>query len=167
MCASYNKLQISSSDEGQYSISVAFWVGYGFSFWNTGRGVDLQWRLSVIMQLVPALFFCIGAPFLTERYESPDSRSGMLAKIINSPRWLLEKDHTDAAVKALTLLRGRDDLELVQAELEEIRANILWHKMNSVTSFKVFFQQKPLWSRLWRAWALQFLQQMSGAAGIR
>jgi hypothetical protein len=119
------------------------------------------------MQLVPALIFCISAPFLTERYDSPDFRLYVLANTENSPRWLLEKDRTDDAAKALTLLRGRDDPELVQAELEEIRANILWHKMNSVTSAKIFFQQKPLWSRLWRAWALQFLQQMSGASGIR
>jgi hypothetical protein len=119
------------------------------------------------MQLIPALIFCIGAPFLSERYQSPDLRLRIPADSANSPRWLLEKDRADAAVKTLTLLRGRDDPELVQAELEEIQANILWHKMNSVTSAKIFFQQKPLWSRLWRAWALQFLQQLSGAAGIR
>ncbi|KAH8703021.1 general substrate transporter [Talaromyces proteolyticus] len=131
-------------------ISIAFWVGYGFSFWKTGKGIDLQWRLSIIMQFVPALFFCVGAPFLPE-----------------SPRWLLEKDQTEAAIQSLTLFRGRDNLEQVQEELEEIRANILWHKENSVKSATMFFKQKPLWSRLWRAWMLGFLQQMSGASGIR
>jgi hypothetical protein len=67
----------------------------------------------------------------------------------------------------LTFFRGRDNPEQVQAELEEILANILWHKENSMKSAKLFFKQKPLWSRLWRAWMLGFLQQMSGASGIR
>jgi hypothetical protein len=47
---------------------MAFWVGYGYSFWTTGRGFDLEWRLSIAMQFVPALLFMAGAPFLPERY---------------------------------------------------------------------------------------------------
>jgi len=46
---------------------MAFWVGYGFSFWNKGQGIDLQWRLSIAMQFVPAMLFLIGVPFLPER----------------------------------------------------------------------------------------------------
>jgi hypothetical protein len=71
------------------------------------------------------------------------------------------------AVKALTKLRGKDHPDDIQAELDEIHANIMWHKQYSVTSTKVFFTDKALWSRLWRAWAISFLQQMSGAGGIR
>jgi hypothetical protein len=55
----------------------------------------------------------------------------------------------------------------IQAELDEIQANILWHKIHSISSATVFWTNKALRSRLWRAWALQFLQQMSGATGIR
>jgi hypothetical protein len=62
------------------------------------------------MQLIPALIFCIGAPFLSERYQSPDLRLRIPADSANSPRWLLEKDRADAADKTLTLLRGRDDI---------------------------------------------------------
>jgi hypothetical protein len=71
------------------------------------------------------------------------------------------------AVKALTKLRGKDHPDAIQAELDEIHANIMWHKQYSVTSTKVFFTDKALWARLWRAWAISFLQQMSGAGGIR
>lgn len=46
---------------------MAFWVGYGYSFWSYGNGIDLEWRLSIAMQFVPALFFIAGAPFLPER----------------------------------------------------------------------------------------------------
>jgi hypothetical protein len=84
-----------------------------------------------------------------------------------SPRWLIEKDRTEEATKSLALFRGSDDMELLQTDLDDIRANIMWHKQHSVKTAKVFFQEKALWSRLWRAWMLQFLQQMSGAAGIR
>ncbi|KPA39269.1 high-affinity glucose transporter [Fusarium langsethiae] len=130
-------------------ISIAFWVGYGYSFWNTGNGIDLEWRLSNAMQFVPAVLFLTGVPFIPE-----------------SPRWLVESDQIEAASRALSKLRGLSESE-VQPELDEIRANILWHQENSITSARVFIQQKPLWSRLWRAWSLAFLQQMSGAAGIR
>lgn len=50
-----------------FGISMAFWVGYGLSMWNTGAGVDLQWRISIILQYVPALIFLIGVPTLPER----------------------------------------------------------------------------------------------------
>ncbi len=64
-------------------------------------------------------------------------------------------------------LRGGDNLEALQLELDEIHSNILWHKLHSINSARVFFTDKALWSRLWRAWAVAFLQQMSGAGGIR
>lgn len=46
---------------------MAFWVGYGYSFWDYGNGIDLEWRLSNAMQFVPALLFLIGVPFIPER----------------------------------------------------------------------------------------------------
>ncbi|RKL21921.1 hypothetical protein BFJ68_g2230 [Fusarium oxysporum] len=101
------------------------------------------------MQFVPALLFLGGVLFIPE-----------------SPRWLVETDQVEAASESLCKLRGLSAAE-IQPELDEIRANILWHQENSITSARVFIQQKPLWSRLWRAWSLAFLQQMSGAAGIR
>ncbi|KAH0835985.1 hypothetical protein FOPE_04243 [Fonsecaea pedrosoi] len=132
-------------------ISVAFWIGYGFSHWTTGRGVDLQWRLSVIMQFVPAVLYLALIPFFPE-----------------SPRWLMEQDRVDDAAKALAALRGHSsNVVSIQSELDEIHANILWHKTHSVKSVRVLFTDRPLFARLWRAWTLNFLQQMSGASGIR
>ena len=95
-------------------------------------------------------------------YYSNDSKLTLL-----SPRWLLENDRAEEAGRSLTKLRGASHSSEVQVELDEIHANILWHKQHSITSAKVFIKEKALWSRLWRAWALSFLQQMSGAAGIR
>ncbi|KAH7121421.1 general substrate transporter [Dactylonectria macrodidyma] len=133
-----------------FGISMAFWVGYGYSFWDYGNGINLEWRLSVAMQYVPAVLFLAGVPLVPE-----------------TPRWLLEHDKAEEAAISLSKLRGASNIADIQAELDEIHANILWHKEHSITSAKVFIKEKALWSRLWRAWALSFLQQMSGAAGIR
>ncbi|KAJ9150404.1 High-affinity glucose transporter [Pleurostoma richardsiae] len=133
-----------------FGIALAFWIGYGFSHWDYGNGVDLEWRLSTAMQFVPAIMFLSGVPFLPE-----------------SPRWLVEHDYADAARVALLKLRGATETMEIQEELDEIHANILWHREHSVTSALVFVKEKALWARLWRAWALSFLQQMSGASGIR
>ncbi|KAH7178268.1 hypothetical protein DER46DRAFT_633053 [Fusarium sp. MPI-SDFR-AT-0072] len=148
--AKHRGLYVAANQVGIVSgISMAFWVGYGYSFWDYGNGIDLEWRLSTAMQFVPALLFLGGVLFIPE-----------------SPRWLVETDQVEAASESLCKLRGLSAIE-IQPELDEIRANILWHQENSITSARVFIQQKPLWSRLWRAWSLAFLQQMSGAAGIR
>jgi hypothetical protein len=47
---------------------MAFWVGYGYSFWDYGNGIDLEWRLSTAMQFIPALLFLGGVLFIPERY---------------------------------------------------------------------------------------------------
>ncbi|EPE02453.1 hypothetical protein F503_00721 [Ophiostoma piceae UAMH 11346] len=133
-----------------FGICLAFWIGYSFSFWKTGRGVDLEWRLSGAMQFIPAIAFMAGAPFLPE-----------------SPRWLVEHDRADAAAQALRKLRGAPNVSEIQAELDEIHANILWHKEHSITSARVFLTEPALRSRLWRAWSVSLLQQLSGASGIR
>lgn len=41
-------------------------VGYGVSFWTYGAGKHEAWRLSVAVQFIPALMFCIGLPFCPE-----------------------------------------------------------------------------------------------------
>lgn len=50
-----------------FGISMAFWVGYGLSFWNTGRGVDAQWRISIAVQALPAFIYMCGVLTLPER----------------------------------------------------------------------------------------------------
>lgn len=146
---------------------MAFWVGYAFSFWNYGAGVDAEWRLSLAMQFVPALLFIAGAPFLPERLASLLDSADPQLTMLTSPRWLVEHDRLEDAGVSLMKLRGANSLADVQTELDEIHANILWHKEHSINSAKVLFKNKALFARLWRAWTLAFLQQMSGAAGIR
>lgn len=108
-----------------FGISMAFWVGYGYSFWNYGNGIDLEWRLSNAMQFVPALMFLSGVPFIPE-----------------SPRWLVEHDQADEAAKSLSKLRGAT-LEEVQPGLDEIHANILGHKENSIPLPRFLSRKRP------------------------
>lgn len=41
-------------------------VGYGMSFWTGPAGDFYGWRVSVLLQLIPALMFAAGLPFTPE-----------------------------------------------------------------------------------------------------
>jgi MFS family permease len=132
-------------------LAVAFWVVYGMSFWTTGQGFDLAWRLSIAVQFIPALTFMIGLPFVPE-----------------TPRWLLEKEREDDARKSLVFLRGAEgDPASVEPELTVIKENIEYHKLMSPKSWKVLFTDRDLFARLRRAALLQFMAQMCGATAMK
>ena len=42
-------------------------VGYGMSHWTYGNGFNLSWRLSILLQFIPALILSVGLPFVPER----------------------------------------------------------------------------------------------------
>lgn len=46
-------------------------VGYGMSFWTGEAGDFWGWRVSILIQLAPALVFFSGLPFLPESYGIP------------------------------------------------------------------------------------------------
>jgi MFS family permease len=132
-------------------LAVAFWVGYGMSFWTTGQGFDLAWRLSIAVQFIPAVIFMVGLPFVPE-----------------TPRWLLEKEREDDARKSLVFLRGVEQHpESVEAELTVIKENIKYHKLMSPSSWTVLFTDRDLFARLWRVALLQFMAQMCGATAMK
>ncbi|KAK6543613.1 hypothetical protein TWF694_000355 [Orbilia ellipsospora] len=131
-------------------LAVAFWVGYGFSYWDTGKGLLLAWRLSMAVQYIPALIFMIGLPFVPE-----------------SPRWLIDHNRIDEAIRATAWIRGTTDHDQVQPEITVIADNIRYHRENDIRSWKVLFTDKNLFARLWRATFLQFIAMMSGATAIK
>ncbi|KAH0556176.1 hypothetical protein GP486_005893 [Trichoglossum hirsutum] len=132
-------------------LASAFWVSYGMTFWKGHEGVRLSWRLSIAVVFIPAAVLCLGIPFTPE-----------------TPRWLLEKGHEKRAEQSLLWIRGQaSPTPEVTAELDEIRANILYHHTHSITSWKTLFRDRDLFARLWRAALLQFLSQMSGSTAMK
>jgi MFS family permease len=132
-------------------LSAAFWAGYGMSFWSTGKGVDLSWRLSIGVQFIPAILFVVGLPFVPE-----------------SPRWLLEKGRVPEAEKCLQFLRGCEhDPEAIESELRIIKEHIEIHKAMSLTSWRALFTDRDLFARLWRVALLQFMAQMCGSTAMK
>lgn len=49
-------------------LSAAFWVGYRVSHWTSKTGTYEGWRMSIALQFIPAIIFCMGLPFLPETY---------------------------------------------------------------------------------------------------
>lgn len=80
--------------------ALASWVGLGFYFVNASGA---QWRLPLAIQCLPPLFLAMGIYFLPE-----------------SPRWLLNQDRDEDALKAFEAVRAEAD----DAELED-RAALL------------------------------------------
>ena len=49
-------------------VAAGLWVGYAMTFWTSEQGEYYGWRVSLILQIVPALAFAVGLPFLPETY---------------------------------------------------------------------------------------------------
>lgn len=87
--------------------SLGNWVAFGFSFTNG----NFSWRYSVAFQLVFSVILLSTVSWLPE-----------------SPKWLLEQEHRDEAIRVLLSLDGpkatpQDDSIVIQMEtiLESIR----------------------------------------------
>jgi len=131
-------------------LAIAFWVGYGLSFWDSPHGKHIGWRFSISLQYIPAVIFMIGLPFLPE-----------------TPRWLVEKSRVVEAQSKLRYLRAGAYSEAeIDAELAEIRDNVEVHQASGEIWASLFIQ-RHLFDRLWRAALLQFMAQMCGATAMK
>ncbi|KAI9683923.1 MAG: hypothetical protein M1829_004258 [Trizodia sp. TS-e1964] len=133
-------------------LAVAFWVGYGMSFWTTGNGFNLSWRLSILAEFIPAVLLCAGLPFTPP-----------------SPRWLIEKGRFEEARKSMQWIRGVDDTNNadVLEELDDIREAMEIHRSSGMLSWRVLFTNKDLFARMWRVALLHFMAQMCGATAMK
>lgn len=131
-------------------IAVAFWVGYGVSFWDSPHGKLVGWRFSIALQYIPAALFMAGLPFLPE-----------------TPRWLAEKGKLEQAHSKLKYLRvGAYTDDETETEYAEIKEGVEAHKASGETWISLF-TQRNLFDRLWRAALLQFMAQMCGATAMK
>lgn len=132
-------------------LAVAFWVGYGFSYWETIRGNYYGWRLSMALQFIPEGLFLAGV------FYWPDT-----------PRWLVEQGRNEAAKQSLAYLRGLKptDNHIIR-EFKEIQEDAKARREASQQSWTELFTHRPLFNRLWRASLLSFMAQMAGNISMK
>ena len=88
----------------QIALVFGFWVNYGVSK-NISPTSDKQWHIPVAVQFIPAGLLLMSMPF-----------------VIESPRWLVSKNKTAEARKALAWVRNLPaDHEYINNEMNEIR----------------------------------------------
>lgn len=76
-----------------------------------------------------------------------------------TPRWLVEHGHIDAAKKSLAWLRALSPTDQrVVVELEEIEEDVQKWRYTTKQEWTVLFTNRPLFNRLWRAALLQFVR---------
>ncbi|KAI1827079.1 general substrate transporter [Xylaria intraflava] len=127
-------------------LAAGFWVGYAATFWNLSAYGDISWRFSLGISLIPSFIFGAGLPFLPE-----------------TPRWLIEKNHHDQALRSLYWLReGSFTNEQIHYELSRIRSEAEEFKSLS-SSWPTLFTDPNLFGRLWRACVLLLMSRMCGA----
>ncbi|RYO82765.1 hypothetical protein DL764_009558 [Monosporascus ibericus] len=142
---------VSTSVPLYQSLRGAARVGYGVTFWDaTEYDINISWRVSLAVILIPCSIFGGGLPFLPE-----------------SPRWLVEHGHYERARRSLRWLReGSFADEQIEIELARIGEDVEEYK-TSGNNWLSLFRNRNLFNRLWRASLLQFMAQMCGAAAMK
>jgi sugar porter (SP) family MFS transporter len=123
---------------------VANWVGYGCQFLkNTG-----QWRIPLAIQCVPAMLL-LGGMFV----------------LPYSPRWLAGQGRIDEARATLLRLHGgasQANSDRVEAEFDEMLAQIKWEKENVATSYRDLVKDGPSRHRTLCGCLVQAMCQWTG-----
>ncbi|KIX00278.1 uncharacterized protein Z518_10417 [Rhinocladiella mackenziei CBS 650.93] len=103
------------------------WIGFGFYFVNASGS---QWRVPLALQCVPTLVLATGVWFVPE-----------------SPRWLINQDRHDDALRVLTRLHHgkngsdntfahREYLQIREQHDEDERNKVTWAQMWTVPSYR-------------------------------
>ncbi|CAF1103722.1 unnamed protein product [Didymodactylos carnosus] len=129
-------------------IAVSFWINYGTDSHLSGSSVS--WRLPLGLQIIPALILAFGIFFFPF-----------------SPRWLLDHDRDEDAIKVLARIRAKGDKSdpIVQAEYLEIKEEIALERAESVRSYLELFKY-PLRRRLVLGLFSQIFQQFTGINSV-
>ncbi|KAJ9602163.1 high affinity glucose transporter [Cladophialophora chaetospira] len=125
-------------------ILVAYWVQYGF----LSIPGNAAWRSCFALQLIPGVIVAIVIWFRPE-----------------SPRWLVQHDKQEMALKVLADLHADGDTtsNLVRAELEEIRVVVSLEQSPDAPSYINLLFGRDYRRRSALAMGLQCMQQLSGA----
>lgn len=131
--------------------SIASWVGLGFYFVNASGA---KWRLPLAIQCLPPLILAIGVPFLPE-----------------SPRWLLDQDRPDEALKAFEAVRAESDDSMLNdrsAILEEFNTlkGLIQHEKMTKHRFVDLFKTPGMRKRCFLGFLVMFGCQATGTLVI-
>ncbi|XHF97793.1 hypothetical protein AWENTII_001373 [Aspergillus wentii] len=123
---------------------VSTWVGYGSL--HAPDTSQFQWRFPLAFQVVPALILAVGMFFMPE-----------------SPRYLIEKERYDVAMKVLRKLHfdGTNE-DWIQTEYNEIKTTIEAEKAATAPGWAVMFKVPQFRTRLLHGVAVQVFTQMTG-----
>ncbi|TQS32498.1 hypothetical protein Golomagni_07182, partial [Golovinomyces magnicellulatus] len=134
-------------------LASGLWAGYFVTFWKSEIGHFWGWRVLILMQLIPAFIFGSGLPYMPE-----------------TPRWLVEKGHTDKARQVLVWLRESlsedisDELHAITRDVQRYHSK---HKASTLQLSLALFRDTALFARVWRSFLLQFMGQMCGATAMK
>ncbi|KAF2649702.1 general substrate transporter [Lophiostoma macrostomum CBS 122681] len=123
---------------------VSTWVGYGSS--KVPETSSFSWRFPLGFQCIPCSILIAGILFFPE-----------------SPRYLMEKDKPEEALKVLKKLHynGSND-DFIQSEFNEIKLTIEAEKAITAPGWSIMFTV-PAWrTRLMQATLIQIFTQMTG-----
>ena len=112
---------------------------------------DMQWRLPLIVQVIPGVLFICFILFQPE-----------------SPRWLVEHEQYDRAAKTLAYVARKNvDDEAVIFTLNEIKADFVGkHKLSTWAQFKKMGESRSTALRCFIPSLVMFFQQWTGTNAI-
>ncbi|MCJ1240250.1 hypothetical protein MMC14_008250 [Varicellaria rhodocarpa] len=130
---------------------VASWISYG-TFIGFADTDSAQWRVSLGLQIVPAIFLGALIMFFPE-----------------SPRWLIDHNRPDDGLRTLAKLHAHGNIDdaWVRAEYDQIQESITFEHEHETKSYVKLFKNKPSFRRLFLSCALQASIQMTGVSAIQ
>ncbi|KAI4744197.1 general substrate transporter [Aureobasidium sp. EXF-12298] len=131
-------------------IMLSYFVNYGVTR-SISTTNDAQWRVPFALQMLPGVLLLIGIVSQNE-----------------SPRWLVEKDRHEDALRALAHVRGRSqDDPIVTKELDEIITDFQSHERISLLGqLRTVCSDRKYFYRYTMAIILMMFQQWTGTNSI-
>ncbi|KAL2019954.1 hypothetical protein VTK56DRAFT_9046 [Thermocarpiscus australiensis] len=130
---------------------AAAWISYG-TYVGFAPTNDGQWRTSLGIQIVPAVFL-----------------AALILLFPESPRWLIDHGKPDQGLQTLAQLHAHGDANdpWVQAEFQQIQDAIAFEHEHEAKSYAELFRDRSSFRRLFLSCALQASVQMTGVSAIQ
>ncbi|KAK2752405.1 hypothetical protein FQN55_007445 [Onygenales sp. PD_40] len=125
---------------------LAYWINYACTKNSEGLG-DWDWKTVMICQLIAPVVIIVAI------WPAPES-----------PRWLIQQDRTEDAIKALMAVRA--DSNVVEQEINQMRQAIAFEKENISGSYWPLWTDKAVRKRLILAILLNITQQFTGQGSL-